>query len=125
MVKKTKVKRPRRLSETRVDEAISAFQETLPSFCETMLSSGSRNGDEWQVPDLENSPRQNGRRGSCCINLETGCFYDHNPEAEPQSGGPVGLWTALFGVTDFVEIIVGMETWVEDGSLPDGQKKGQ
>jgi hypothetical protein len=49
-------------------------------------------------------------------------FYDHNPAAEPQSGGPVNLWTALFGVTDFVEIILGMEAWVKDGSLPDGSR---
>jgi hypothetical protein len=69
--------------------------------------------------DLDNSP-QDGKPGSCCLNLETGCFYDHNPAAEPQSGGPVNLWTALFGVTDFVEIILGIEAWVKDGSLPDG-----
>jgi hypothetical protein len=93
------------VGETRVDEAISAFQETLLSFCETLLSNGSRNGSEWVVPDLDNSPRHNGKPGSCCVNLETGRFYDHNPEAEPQKGGPVDLWTALFGVTDFVEII--------------------
>jgi hypothetical protein len=49
MVKKPKLKKARRLSETRVDDAISAFQETLPSFCETVLSSGSRRGNEWQV----------------------------------------------------------------------------
>ena len=118
---KSKVRKSRRLSEARVDEAISAFQETLPSFCETVLSSGSRSGNEWQVPDLDNSPRD-GKPGSCCVNLETGCFYDHNPEAEPQSGGPVNLWTALFGVTDFGEIILGMEAWVKDGLLPDGSK---
>jgi hypothetical protein len=120
MAKKHKVKKQRRLSELRVAEAISDFQETLPSFCETMLSSGSRSGNEWQVPDLDNSPRHDGKPGSCCVNLETGCFYDHNPAAEPQKGGPVHLWTALFGATDFLEIILGMEAWVKDGSLPDG-----
>jgi hypothetical protein len=120
MAGKPKVNRRHRLSETRVEDAISDFCETLGDFCAAMLSNGSRNGNEWQVPDLDNSPRHDGKPGSCCVNLETGCFYDHNPAAEPQKGGPVQLWTALFGVTDFVEIILGMERWVKDGSLPDG-----
>jgi hypothetical protein len=127
MAEKSKVKKPRRLSEDRVDEAISDFQETLVDFCAAILSSGSRNGNEWVVPDLDNSPRHDGKPGSCCVNLETGCFYDHNPAAEPQKGGPVQLWGTLFGLnyknkTDFVEIIIGMEAWVKDGSLPDGSR---
>jgi hypothetical protein len=44
-----------RKSSKRIESAIADFQETLASFCETVLSSGSRNGNEWQVPDLENS----------------------------------------------------------------------
>jgi hypothetical protein len=95
MAEKSKVKKPRWLSETRIDNAISDFQETLGDFCAAMLSNGSRNGREWVVPDLDNSPRHDAKPGSCCVNLETGCFYDHNPAAEPQNGGPVQLWTAL------------------------------
>jgi hypothetical protein len=113
-------KKPRKLGEDRIDEAISGFQETLLDFCAALLSSGSRNGKEWVVPDLDNSPRHDGRNGSCCVNLETGCFYDHNPTTKPHQGGPVDLWRAIFGVDDFVEVILGMEQWVKDGSLPGG-----
>jgi hypothetical protein len=40
-------KKPRRLGETRIEDAIGGFQDTLVDFCTAVLSSGSRNGMEW------------------------------------------------------------------------------
>jgi hypothetical protein len=122
MAEEPKVKKARKPSKTRIAKALEAFTETLPAFCETTLSNGSRSGKEWQVPDLQNNPRENGKPGSCSINLETGAFFDFNPTAVPQRGGPIDLFGAIFGLSDFGEIIVGIENWVKDGTLPDGSK---
>jgi hypothetical protein len=105
------------------EEVVADFTETLTDFCETCLSHGRRNGSEWQVPDLENSAPKDGKAGSCYVNLDSGVFYDHNPAAEPQKGGPVDLWKTLFGVEDFPEVMRGMEAWIKDGTLPDGTKR--
>ncbi len=50
------------------------------------------------------------------------CFYDFNPSAVPQKGGPLDLFGGIFGLTDRADIVAGIEAWVKDGTLPDGRK---
>jgi hypothetical protein len=99
------------------EETIADFCETLPSFCESVLSNGSRSGKEWILGDLQNSKGK-----SCNVNLETGCFFDHNPAAVPQKGGPLDLFGTIFGLAKTSEILKGMRKWCKDGTLPDGSK---
>jgi hypothetical protein len=60
MAEEPKVKKTR-ISEKRIAKALEAFTETLPAFCETTLSNGSRSGKEWQVPDLQNNLARMGK----------------------------------------------------------------
>src|SRR5260221_12664416 len=104
-------------SGKRIERALEAFSPTIESFVRAVLSNGSRAGNEWQIGDLENSSGK-----SCSINLESGCFYDFNPSAVPQKGGPLDLFGGIFGLTDRADIVAGIEAWVKDGTLPDGRK---
>jgi hypothetical protein len=109
--------RTRKPSSKRIAKALEAFSPTIESFVRNVLSNGSRAGNEWLIGDLENSPGK-----SCSINLESGCFYDFNPSAVPQKGGPLDLFGAIFELTERADIVAGIETWVKDGTLPDGRK---
>lgn len=108
---------PRKPSGKRIAKALEAFSPTIESFVRTVLSNGSRAGNEWQIGDLENSPGK-----SCSINLESGCFFDFNPAAVPLKGGPLDLFGAIFGLTDQADIAAAIDAWVKDGTLPDGRK---
>jgi hypothetical protein len=99
----------KRIADERFDAAISAFQDTLDSFCETVLPGGYRLGNKWICGDL-----QDGKGKSCAVFLDSGGFNDTNPSADHVKGSVLDLWTAIFGVTDIGEIIAGMEAWVED-----------
>ena len=104
-------------SPNRMAIALEAFRETLLAFCETMLPNGHRSGNKWICGDLED-----GVGDSCAVFLDSGGFNDMNPSADHVKGGSMELWSAMFGVTDKTEIIVGMEAWVKDGTLPDGSR---
>jgi hypothetical protein len=97
---------------------IEEFQETLPIFCETVLFNGHRNSDEWVVSNLDND--RSAGEGSCYVNLRTGCYYDFNPAADNQKGGPLDLWKSLFGVDETHEALAGIQKWVATGALPNG-----
>src|SRR5260221_12793626 len=114
MAEEPKVKKARKPSKRRIAKAIEAFIETLPSFCETALSNGKRSGSEWVVGDMQNSPG-----GSCSVNLETGKFLDRANTAV-RGDSPVTLVGTVCGLTDYNEIIAGMEVWVKDNTLPNG-----
>src|SRR5580704_18489919 len=107
----------RKLSEKRIADALEAFRETLPAFCETMLPGGHRSGYKWICGDLHD-----GEGTSCAVWLDSGGFYDSNPAADHVKGGPLDLWKAMFGVSSFTKVIEGMEAWVKDGTLPDGSR---
>jgi len=95
---------------------IESFKETIPTFCETVLSNGHRVGDEWVCANLQNDPISN--KGSCNVRLtgeKAGCFIDH---AEDAKGGPLELWKGIFGVSDNRDARQGMREWVENGRLP-------
>src|SRR5258707_3956073 len=104
-------------SGKRIERALEAFSPTIESFVRAVLSNGSRAGNEWQIGDLENSSGK-----SCSINLESGCFYDFNPSAVPQKGGPLDLFGTIFGLTELADIVDGIEAWVNDATLTDGRK---
>jgi hypothetical protein len=107
-----------RFSEEEAEIILSDFQGTLLDFCESQLSNGSRQGEEWHCADLENSPLKPGSRGSCSVNLRKGVFNDKNPAAEPASGGMLRMWCAIFKVGKR-DALAGMKKWCEDRSLPD------
>jgi hypothetical protein len=105
-------------TKKRIAKALDAFEETIPSFCEAALPNGVLANNKWHIGDLSS-----GEAGtSCCVFLNGGGFCDQNPSADHVKGGKTELWAAIFGVTDLGEIIVGMEAWVKDGTLPDGSK---
>jgi hypothetical protein len=97
------------------------FQATLLDFCESVIYNGSRRGDEWDCSNIFNSERTEGDQGSCSVNLTSGAFYDHNPDAVPQSGGAYDLFCAIFGLKG-VKGWRAMRKWNEDRTLPDGSK---
>jgi hypothetical protein len=105
------------LTKKRIAIALEAFRETVLAFCETMIPGGRRSGHKWICGDLHD-----GKGKSCAVFLDSGGFNDTNPAADHVKGGPMDLWSAIFGVSDKAEIIAGMEAWVKDGSLPDGRK---
>lgn len=104
---------------SKLSDELADFQETLPDFCESVLSNGSRRGDEWDCADLENSPLTAGDRGSCSVNLSKGVFIDRNPEANPASGGMLDLWQAIFGGTKR-KAMEDIKKWNADRTLPNG-----
>jgi hypothetical protein len=63
--------------------AIATFIEQLPYICGETLSRGVWSGDEWVVGDFQKS-----RGKSCRVNVKTGCFFDHNPAADPKKAAP-------------------------------------
>jgi hypothetical protein len=107
-----------RLTKKRIAKVLDAFEETILSFCEAALPNGVLANNKWHIGDL--SSGEAGR--SCCVFLDDGGFCDQNVSADYVTGDKVKLWSAIFGVTDFGEIIVGIEAWVKDGTLPDGSK---
>jgi hypothetical protein len=106
-------------TDEEAETILTYFQDALLDFCESQLSNGSRQGDEWCCADLENSPLKEGRRGSCSVNVHKGVFHDKNPAADPSSGGMVDMWCAIFKV-DRRDALAGMKKWCKDRSLPDG-----
>ena len=79
----------------RGESLIEAFKETVPAFCEAVLSNGHRAGDEWVCAILANDPISN--KGSCRVHLSgerAGCFIDF---AEDIKGGPLQLWKGSLG----------------------------
>jgi hypothetical protein len=100
----------------RGESLIEAFKETVPAFCEAVLSNGHRAGDEWVCANLANDPISN--KGSCRVHLSgerAGCFIDF---AEDIKGGPLQLWKGIFGVAQDAEVFRGMREWVNRGQLP-------
>jgi hypothetical protein len=87
--------------------AIATFIDQLPDICAETLSRGVRSGDEWIVGDLQNSKGK-----SCHVNIKKGCFFDHNPAADPQKGGAIVLFGELFGHGSYDEITI-LEKMVE------------
>jgi phage terminase large subunit-like protein len=96
------------------------FQDTLLAFCETVIPNGSRRGDEWDCADIFKSERTEGDQGSCSVNLVSGVFHDHNPDANPQSGGAHAMFCAILGLKGAAGWRA-MRRWNEDRTLPDGQ----
>jgi hypothetical protein len=109
----------RRFTEEDKDKILSDFQETLLDFCESVIPNGSRRGDEWDCGDIYNAERTEGDQGSCSVNLVSGVFHDHNPEANPQSGNSYNLFCAIFGLKGAAGWRA-MQQWNEDRTLPDG-----
>jgi hypothetical protein len=96
---------------------IEAFKETVPAFCEAVLSNGHRAGDEWVCANLANDPISN--KGSCRVHLsgeKAGLFIDRGDEGV--QGGPIQLWKGVFGVTEDAEAYRGIKKWVKQGALP-------
>jgi hypothetical protein len=98
-----------------VAKALDGFLPTLESFCSVVLSNGHRTGNEWVVSDLANS----GDGGSCHINLEKGIYHDFKTS---ESGHALSLFGEIFGLTELVDVVAGIEAWIKDGTLPDGSK---
>lgn len=96
------------------------FQNTLFAFRETVIPNGSRRGNEWDCADIFNSDWTEGDHGSCSVNLSSGVFYDHNPEANPQSGGAHAMFCAIFGLKGAAAWRA-MRRWNEDRTLPNEQ----
>ena len=88
--------------------AIATFIDLLADICAEMLSRGVRRGDEWIVGDLQNNAGTN-----LHVNVKKGCFYDHNPTADPQTGGAIVLFGGAFryGGYDETEILEKMVEW--------------
>jgi len=95
--------------------AIAIFIEELPGLCEERLAAGRRAGDEWVVGDLEGNPGT-----SCHVNVIKGCFYDHNPTADPASGGALTLFAELcgYGGCDEEEVLAAMVEWARGKEDP-------
>jgi hypothetical protein len=107
--------------EEEAEHILDDFLETLPDFCASVLFNGAQRGDEWVCSDLQNSPCEAEGLGSCNINLAKGVFHDHNPAADPEKGGMLDMWRAIFGVSKG-DAIKGIKQWNKDRTLPDGSK---
>ena len=75
--------------------AIATFIEQLPYICGETLSRGVWSGDEWVVGDFQKS-----RGKSCRVNVKTGCFFDHNPAADPKKAAPSSFLASCSATTN-------------------------
>jgi len=107
-------------SKAEKDKILEEFRGNLLDFCKAVIPNGSRRGDEWDCSDIFNSELAEGDHGSCSVNLVSGVFHDHNPDANPQSGGAHAMFCAIFGLKGAAGWRA-VRRWSEDRTIPDGQ----